>query len=47
VSATLILEQQPDVPRQDPLAVRAERAMMAVEIMIARKLTYCAALVCY
>jgi hypothetical protein len=42
-----LLEQQPDISGQDPLAVGAERAMMAVEIMIARQLTSCVALVCY
>jgi hypothetical protein len=47
VSATRLLEQQSDIPRQNPLAISPKRAMMAVEIMIARQLTSCAALVCY
>jgi len=47
VSATRVLEQQSDVPRQHPLAVGAERAMMAVAIMIAPQLPFCAALVFY
>jgi hypothetical protein len=47
VSAKRLLEQQSDIPGQDPLAISPKRAMMAVAIMIARQLTSCAALVCY
>ena len=47
MSATRLLEQQFDIPRQRPLAVGAERAMMAVAIMIAPQLPYCAALFFY
>jgi hypothetical protein len=42
-----LLEQQPDIPGQNPLAVGAVRATMAVEVMIARQLTSCAAVVRY
>jgi hypothetical protein len=41
------LSSSPTFPGQNPFAVGAEGVMMAVEVMTARQLTSCAALVCY